>query len=205
MKTLEQLDKEYAQKRKDLEGEHRVAAALPVPPYTVNFGSKRNPWVSYEVKTLKEAVALADLFPDKLAYVSATSIYRHIQPEDLIEERYREVANYSAEEIADGTPYIDATTAEGYRKFEMVFFVRMGEQILKVAIRIDQPPHQWVPYCVFNPNDNVRRTPLRKHYPTVPGATCVHWGTGAGNAIHASYIWGCDGDFRSALTTLPEF
>lgn len=204
MKSLEDLDKEYAEKRAELVGGHEVAATLPVVPYMVNFGHKRNPWVSYEVDTLKEAVALADKFPDKLAYVNAKATFRHICPEELIEQRYRDDPKYTAVEIVDGVPFIEADSGEGYRSFALLLFVRRGEQILRITIKVSHPPYEWMPRCIFSDYDNVRRTAQRKHYPNVPGARLVQW-SGGGNSVRASYIWGCDDDMRAALTTLPEF
>lgn len=202
MKTLEELDKEYAEKRAKLLQEHEIASNLPLVPATV-CAFNDHAYASYEADTLKEAVALAERFPAKLPYVNCKGEYRHIRPESLIKDR--EPDDWSSyAEISDGTPYVEASSGEGYTTFKLTFWVTAGERIMQVSIEVKRPPGQWVPRCIYNHYDWQRARPLRKHYPNVPGATTVGWAWGDTSA-RVTYVWGCDADFAAALTTLPEF
>jgi hypothetical protein len=203
MKTLEQLDKEYAEKRAELVQEHAIAASLPLTPGHVSGAARKNPYVGYEVDTLAEAIALADKFT-WAPYVHCKGQYVHVCPDALLEDRERAGLEF-CHEITDGTPFTDAQKGEGYSTFELIFWVASGDKYLRVSVRVKQPPHQWMPYCQFNDYDNVRRTPVRKVYRHIPGANTIHWGTGAANCIHQTSVWGDEGQFRAALTTLPGF
>lgn len=203
MQTLEELDKEYREKRAALIRKKEIAATLPVEPWMVHFANKRNPWVTYRVDTLVDAVALSDQFTDKITYVSAKAMFRHVCPEELIEERYRLDPNYRAVEVADGTPYLWAGSSDSFRAMKLIFFVRRDAQIVRVCVDIACPPHSWLPRCICNSYDNVHRRVLQKVYPNVPGATVVRM-SASGNATECYIVWGCDHDFRDALATLPS-
>jgi len=204
MKTLEELDKEYQQKRAELESEYAIAAMLPATPDYVSGPGRRDPYVTYKVGTLKEAVALMEKF-ERIPYVHLKAQFTHVRPEELIDARERERESPKfCHEIPEGTPFLEAQSSSWGASTKLVFWVRAGEKYCHVSIKVEPAVFQWLPHCVFNEYDHVRRAPIRRCYPTVPRATTIQWG-GEGEGARATYVWGCDADFYRALTTLPEF
>lgn len=201
MKTLEELDKEYAEKKAELIIEHEIAAQLPVQPKFISGAKRRNPYVCYEAQTMREAVALADKFV-KATYVNAKGTYRHVCPESLIRSEYNESLKF-CHEIVDGTPFIEAQSANWGSEFSLVFWVEQGDKFLRISIRVKRYPFQWMPHCVWaGSNHDVK--PVRKHFPNVPGATTINF-SWSDDQARVCYVWGDDSQFRAALTTLPEF
>lgn len=73
MKTLEQFDVETAKARAKLEREHSILATLPEgfePSHIIAWDHKGEPWVTYKVKTLADALAIMRAFGE-LDFVSA--------------------------------------------------------------------------------------------------------------------------------------
>lgn len=74
IKSIEQLDAEYAEKRAEIEQQNSLLNLLPTglpEPYMLHTGKSFRPsWVSYKVKTLPEAVAILRAY-GKLKTISA--------------------------------------------------------------------------------------------------------------------------------------
>lgn len=157
---------------------NRIALALPLPPVRVGFADTPLPWVTYEVKTLADALEVFRLYQPLPYVIARSSSFTTICLEAELDRKNENGRDsYAVDYAIDGAPYFDCMTGVGFSSVEMEFFTAAAGRALKVVIRIADSPIR----VHLLTMDAYSRTPARKYrkeYPVVPGASVIRWGYG---------------------------
>ena len=182
LKDLDKMRADFAAKLAAAERENAIHAVLPVPPKRVMLQGQSAPWVSYEVATLAEALAIKDQYT-LLPWVIAKGTFTTL---GLREDIDRSKNTYTAfAEILDGTPFFECQRGVGFGGNEMVFFTEIACQKLHIIVDIKYLP--FGPSLIYI-DRNARRDgkKYRKDYSSVLGADTLQWGYGD-DCIKATY------------------
>lgn len=134
MKTIEELDAEYAQKRAELEAQQKLAKCLPLVPSAVhNF--KPCPWVIYKAETIDEVRAIAEAFPPAIYIDAREAGCLSIQPEGLHSKRD---AEGKLRWSVPNAYCIEQSVGVGFFSACLSFWTKVqtdeGEQVIRVKI-----------------------------------------------------------------------
>ena len=204
--SIEELKAKHEEEMRELLTAHEIMAALPRPPVGVLFSLQPQPWIIYSVRTLQQAVLLAEGFSNWAEYVHAKGTFTSLQPAS----RLKEDDNYTKYiEVQGGAPYLHLQTAEGCPpSAELVFFTAvLRDKIAKVLIKIELPPAR-IHLTVLHESGRRGRyggsSEVRKDYPRLCEDECIHWSSGGDKSASASYVWYSVDSYQSAINKILE-
>jgi hypothetical protein len=162
MKTIEQLKKEQAEELERLQREHVIADALPLPPDHVLLCRNMAPWITYKVKTIREAGAVFQAFADRNLVRNmehATGTFTHLCPasdrgsRDQVEHR------------GDYCAAIRVHQGEGFGPdIELTFYAEISTGLCRIGVKL----HERVWKLGARPKetrDRYKRLVARRFYP----------------------------------------
>lgn len=135
MKTLDDLQREHAQQIANLQREHAIASALPVMPKMITGPGWSAPYVSYEVKTLGEALEIfrgLTVIPAEIWKAGCTMV----KPECLISAKDK--ARGYEPKAGPFACWVDVTQSAENRfgpTAELQFFARVSTGPIYVHVR----------------------------------------------------------------------
>jgi hypothetical protein len=132
MKTIQELEQEFAEKKAALERELDFATQLPVAPKRV-LEFKPAPWALYGAKTLAEAIALAKQFPPALGITARRDGCLSVQPDGLH-------GKYEGKALAwavDNAYCLEYSCGVGFSSACLSFWTKVGDTVFRVKIDAD--------------------------------------------------------------------
>lgn len=148
MKTLEDLDREYAAKRDEILRRDAILAQLPegIPtPRWVHFADQAEPWVSYETETLDEALAILDAYGALHLCECRRDGCVTVKPPHLHEPRY---AQAKLDWQVDQCVELRQSSGRGFASYEVS--VHAVEPAVKVVVNIKSFPWHLRSYISCN-------------------------------------------------------
>lgn len=207
---LDALKKAHEASLADAIESNRLTLSLPLLPKRVSFATTKQPWVTYEVDTLTEALDILKLYPlapwviAKDGSCTVVNTWAHIEDRYNVDHpaktRYRP---YVAEHtIADGAPYFDCQQGVGFGSSEMEFFTTHDGKSLKVVVTIKQCPIR----VRLLPTHNAHSCRnYYKEYPPVPGAKVIQWGYGEDCATGTYWFPNLECFWSAMSNYLPDY
>ncbi len=208
MNDIEKLKEAQAESLRNAIEENRIFMELPIPPKRVGFGTSVQPWATYEVDTLEEALDIFKMYEPEPWVIAKDGRCTVFNTWEHIETKYnnRHPAQtgawrrYEVEyNIDDGAPYFDCRQGVGYGGTDMEFFTKAAGVNLKIVVEIKHCPIR-VNLVSITPFSRADHRKYRKDYPRVPGANCVHWGYGD-DCCKGTYWFGDLTQFWAAMST----
>lgn len=186
---IEKLKKSHEESLREAVEANRIALALPVTPRSVGFALSTLPWVTYEVGTLQEALAVfKEYTPAPYAFMRSSSFASINTHAEMLRKNATGRDSWKVDiEYPEGAPYFECITGVGFSSVEMEFFTTAAERDLKIVVKIAASPIR-VNLHIADPRLSVARARYRKEYPNVPGAVCVHWGYGD-DCVKGTYMF----------------
>jgi hypothetical protein len=134
---LADLAKKYEEDRATLQAESELAAVLPAIPKSIHFANKPEPWISYEVATLADALGLIKQFPAPLNVSGVEDGCFDVKPVGYHEERYEKKAPRWI--VNDCIQIAQHEYGQGhYHDMTVIFWYALGAKCIRVCITVKQ-------------------------------------------------------------------